>query len=347
MTAGSALSGALSFVGIGLGIIVSFITMGLVQEKVTQKTYEEGLKNDLVYLPVLLQTFFCLIISFAILSSKKKEHNIVFERDMILSSLANFAGLCCNNFAVIQIDYLLLTLIKSPKSLSIVAIALIVGVFRPHKEKQIERDTIINVVIFSIGILLFNYAPADKNAKSSSTIGIIMCALGTLLDATSGYFQIDIRKSYKPSPFMFMMAISLHTFYCAAGFFFFTGEYSKAFRLFSASSDAILDQTILTITNILGLLFIFLGLSHLGPIRLAFITSSRKVFSVIASIFFFSKPVGVIRLVGIIFVLAGMIKENFFNNSKHNEPKEKDGTPANTKHGKGATPRIKDKHKED
>ena len=85
----------------------------------------------------------------------------------MLSSLSNFIGLCCNNYAVYQIDYVLLTLIKSPKSLSIVAISLTVGLLIPAKKSPISRQTIINVVIFSIGLILFNYqAPGSESLSA-------------------------------------------------------------------------------------------------------------------------------------------------------------------------------------
>ena len=74
-----------------------------------------------------------------------------------LSSLFNFSGLIANNYAVHQIDYVLLTLIKSPKSLSLVAITVIVSLVTGKKENAVSTATLINVVVFSIGLFLFNY----------------------------------------------------------------------------------------------------------------------------------------------------------------------------------------------
>lgn len=73
----------------------------------------------------------------------------------------------------------------------------------------------------------------------------------------------------------------------------------------------------------MGLVFIFLGLSWLGPIKLAFITSSRKVFSVLASILFFRKPVDFLKFAGIFLVISGMIAENFIVGNQKHLPDEK------------------------
>lgn len=143
--------------------------------------------------------------------------------------------------------------------------------------------------------------------------------MGTIFDSLSGFFQLEPRSKYKPSPFMFMYVISFHTFYLAVAGMFFTGEHSKAIHLFLTSEAAFKDQVILTLANVLGLIFIFIGVGLLGPIKLAFITSSRKVFSVIASILFFNKQISVAKLVGIVLVLAGMIAENFVKDKKEDQ----------------------------
>lgn len=134
----------------------------------------------------------------------------------------NCLGLLCGNIAVLELDYVLVTLIKAPKSLSIVFISVVTGLFNKSKAKTIELETIINVVIFTVGLILFNYSVMDQsNLQSDSSFtyektsmkGVIVCCFATFFDSLSGYFQIDERKKYSPSPFMFMFTISFHTCY--------------------------------------------------------------------------------------------------------------------------------------
>lgn len=78
----------LGFVAVSVGIIASFITMGIVQEKVSKKVYlttsGESLKNNLVYLPVLLQSVFCLIFAKAWLGlSRRKEKSLLLHRNIM------------------------------------------------------------------------------------------------------------------------------------------------------------------------------------------------------------------------------------------------------------------------
>ena len=137
-----------------------------------------------------------------------------------------------------------------------------------------------------------------------------------MLDSMSGFFQLAVRNKYKPSSFMFMYVITFHTLYMALAAFFLSGEHIQAYGLFSSSRDAVKDQIMLTTTNVMGLLFIYAGVGLLGPIKLAFITSSRKVFSVVASIVLFDKRIDGFMMSGIILVLSGMLAENFIKDNK-------------------------------
>jgi solute carrier family 35 (UDP-galactose transporter), member B1 len=99
-----------------------------------------------------------------------------------------------------------------------------------------------------------------------------------------------------------------------------TNELSNSVSLLSVNSQARYDMLILSLSNILGLFFIFLGLSELGPIKLAFLTSSRKVISVLTSIIVFGKSIDFIQGFGIALVLSGMLIENFYSGSKKQTP---------------------------
>ena len=130
-----------------------------------------------------------------------------------------------------------------------------------------------------------------------------------------------------------MYVISFHTLYLALIGFFFFGEYASATKLFMASEEAVKDQVLLTLANVMGLVFIFLGVGLLGPIKLAFITSSRKVISVIASILFFNKKIDVFKCIGIVLVLSGMIAENVGKDKKHHNSNKDKQPVINSKTG--------------
>lgn len=151
--------------------------------------------------------------------------------------------------------------------------------------------------------------------------------MGAFFDSLSGFFQIDIRKKYKPTPFMFMEVISFYTCIISVVACVATGELGPAAALLATNEQARFDMLILSLSNILGLFFIFLGLSELGPIKLAFVTSSRKVISVLASILVFGKSIDWVQGLGIGLVLSGMLFENFYTGSKKSAPPKEQVKP--------------------
>ena len=84
--AGRLVLGASLVIGLAaVGIVFSFITMGIVQEKITKKTYgQQNLKNDLIFFPLALQTFFCLTISYCIIWVRgKKETSLLSNKHLV------------------------------------------------------------------------------------------------------------------------------------------------------------------------------------------------------------------------------------------------------------------------
>lgn len=157
---------------------------------------------------------------------------------------------------------------------------------------------------------------SGDSLHKNSMLGIVFCILSTLLDSFSGFFQLKPRKLYSPSPFMFMYVISFHTCYCALAVCLLTGEFWKAIHILTSCEEAWKDQVILTLTNVMGLVFIFIGLGLLGPIKLAFITTSRKAISVLASIVAFNKHIDSNKMIGIFLILSGMVAENVLKDKK-------------------------------
>ena len=97
----SASSSLIAFISICFGIVLSFITMGLVQESLTKKTYtERNLKNQLVYLPIALQSLICLAIAYGVMVSRKyTEHSLLFNRDLMYASPNKASLLCATSLA--------------------------------------------------------------------------------------------------------------------------------------------------------------------------------------------------------------------------------------------------------
>jgi UDP-galactose transporter B1 len=73
--------------------------------------------------------------------------------------------------------------------------------------------------------------------------------------------------------------------------------------------ESLRDQLELCALNVLGQMFIYLTLAWIGPIYLALFTTTRKIFSVLASIIFHGHSVGFYKIGGITTVSVGILVE--------------------------------------
>ena len=81
-------SSFIEFAGVSMGVVISFITMGVIQESITKKAYgSHKLKNNLVFFPLAIQTLFCLVISYCVLKSRRhRESNLILDKNLMYVS---------------------------------------------------------------------------------------------------------------------------------------------------------------------------------------------------------------------------------------------------------------------
>lgn len=104
---------------------------------------------------------------------------------------------------------------------------------------------------------------------------------------------------------------------------FLIGEHHESYHLFSNSPEALRDQLIVAITGSLGNVFIFRLLSSRGPIVLALVTTTRKVFSVLLSAHSSATKLVGMKGVGIGIVVIGILLETSISLFKKKDETEK------------------------
>jgi UDP-galactose transporter B1 len=150
-------------------------------------------------------------------------------------------------------------------------------------------------------------------------LGVVLVFLGATMDALASRNQSGIRKVLKPEPyqFMFFTCFWVAVLGFTAGKFQanltllgqIIGENTKMLTLFLSDNSAVMDQLQLSGLNVLGQVFIYLTISWIGPIYLALITTTRKIFSVLCSVIYFGHTVDNWRATGIAVVTIGIMLE--------------------------------------
>ena len=138
---------------------------------------------------------------------------------------------------------------------------------------------------------------------------IFISMLGLVLESISGFFQQDVRETFKPSTFEFMFFTSFYIGILATLVWILSGEYVNSIQLFMVSKDALIDQVTVALLHCIGNVFIFMVLSRRGPIVLALVTTTRKVFTVLHSFHTSASQLFGAKGLGILLVVVGLICE--------------------------------------
>jgi drug/metabolite transporter (DMT)-like permease len=152
---------------------------------------------------------------------------------------------------------------------------------------------------------------------------LIISIVGLVIESIAGFFQQEVRAEHNPSTFQFMFLTSFFIGLSSLVVWFAGGEIYDTFSLYSHSINAFYDQILVCVLSCFGNIFVFMLLSRRGPIALALVTTTRKVFSVLLSIHNGSESISPFKGTGIGVVVVGVLLESLHgimgSKPKHNE----------------------------
>jgi UDP-galactose transporter B1 len=136
--------------------------------------------------------------------------------------------------------------------------------------------------------------------------------------------QNEAKERFKPSPFdqmessnkwclLFTFVFSVATFQMGP-FIFFCILYPIV----------VIDLVIIALLGTIGQVFIFYTIFNFSPLILSIITTTRKFFTVLASIFFYQHPVNTTQWVSIGLVFLGVFLEFISEQKKHSAHDKKE-----------------------
>ncbi|NXH85425.1 S35B1 protein, partial [Edolisoma coerulescens] len=149
---------------------------------------------------------------------------------------------------------------------------------------------------------------AFPGGKQRGLRGCAVCAqlLSLTLDGLTGVSQDHMRAHYQTGSNHMMLNVNLwSTLFLGAGILF-TGELWE-FLSFTERYPSIISNILLFgLTSALGQSFIFMTVVYFGPLTCSIITTTRKFFTILASVVLFANPISPMQWVGTILVFLGL-----------------------------------------
>lgn len=304
------------------GIYASFLTWGFLQEQISSQKF--GPDAQVFHAPFfinLIQNLFGFVVGYIYLSYKnsyvnKNERVSVFQSQLLKSltlvaltqSLSSPIGLS----SVEHVDYLLYTLAKSCKLIPVMVVHIVLykKSFPPYKY-LVAGIVTAGVVLFTLG------NPSKKTGNSSSygnvPLGLFYLSISLLLDGLTNSTQdILFKDNKKLTGAHLMCGLNFVSFWLTLGYAGLLSNQLHYALNFINTYPLILKEILLyALFGAIGQIFIFITLEKFGSLILVTVTVTRKMMSMLLSVFLFGHDLGVYQWTGLFLVFGGIGFEAF------------------------------------
>ena len=133
----------------------------------------------------------------------------------------------------------------------------------------------------------------------------------------TGSKQNEARKKHNPSSFDMMEACNKIAWMLALVYALLSAELFPALAYLGKHPACIADLLVLGFMGTIGQCFVYFTVTNFGPFYLSVITTTRKFFTVIFSIFIYAHPISTWQWLSIGFVFFGVGMEMYEGKQKH------------------------------
>ncbi|XP_036307607.1 solute carrier family 35 member B1 isoform X2 [Pipistrellus kuhlii] len=217
-------------------------------------------------------------------------------------SISYLGAMVSSNSALQFVNYPTQVLGKSCKPIPVMLLGVTL------LKKRYPKAKYLCVLLIVAGVALFMYKPKKGVGVEEHTIGYgeLLLLLSLTLDGLTGVSQDHMRAHYQTGSNHMMLNINLWSTLLLGAAILFTGELWE-FLSFAERYPAIIYNILLFgLTSALGQSFIFMTVVYFGPLTCSIITTTRKFFTILASVILFANPISSMQWVGTVLVFLGL-----------------------------------------
>ncbi|KAL9656651.1 hypothetical protein ABK040_002922 [Willaertia magna] len=303
-----------------IGIYASFMIMGYYQEQITRRPYggkeQEESNNELIeyfnypLFLVFLQCVLNSIVAYFKIKLYPSEHGRTSKVPTKYYLSASFAYVCAvasSNAALVYVNYPTQVLAKSCKMIPVMLMGIIVA------RKSYPFSRIVAVLMTSIGISIFmidrfGHKQKHTNDNDNNIYGLLLLVFSLAADGFTNSTQ-DLMRSLKDKPTADELMLYMNSY---ASIFvgvamLWTGQFLPAIDFCIRHHAIISHIAIFCVTMAAGQIFIFWCIASFGTLILSIITTTRKFFTILWSVFSFGHEMSNVQWIGVLVVFIGLM----------------------------------------
>lgn len=302
------------------GIYAAFLYYGSLQEDVFRYVDAHGTSFKQAWFLQVLEALANVVIGFIGMRIAGSTRNVPL-RMFAISGASQVSSKACTSLALASgLSFPVATLAKSGKMAPVMGGSLLLG-----GESYAVREYLQVLAIIG-GTAIVSMGKKKGKDAGSSVMGVAYITLALILDGVTAGYQKRLQRDMadigvKPKPYDFMFWTNL--FMCGTALMISLGN----MELFSGWAFCVANPEIFSkivqfsICSAIGQSFIFYTLANFDPLILTTVTTTRKIFSVLLSIFFKGHSLSFMGWCGINLASLGIISELHDKSFKSNDKK--------------------------
>ncbi|OMJ18497.1 UDP-galactose transporter-like protein [Smittium culicis] len=311
------------------GVYVCFLTWGLTQEKVASTKYGEGEKFKHFLFLNMVQALIASLVGYvySVFILKDPKIQLTTERCKnffkvgLLSAIASPFGYA----SLKHIDYLTLTLAKSSKLIPVMVMHKILyrRTFPFYKYVVVSAITLGVFGFMALGPKKASASGDSLGLSLANVFGLLLVFINLSIDGALNSTQDNIIESDKKingRNMMIYMNLATGLLYMLYLINPYSSELSSAISFLSRNPAAVWDILIFAACGSIGQCFIFHMLGNYGSLTLVTVTVTRKLFTMLLSVFLYNHVLSVGQWFSIALVFSAIIYEVYV---KMSTPKTK------------------------
>lgn len=296
----------LKFPFYALGIGISYLYFGVLQEKITRSTYEPGHEKftctqSLVLVQCIINTIFArFILAFIIPQGRDLTRWHYYP----MCSFTYLTAMVSSNMALRHVSYPTQVVAKSCKPIPIMILGMLVG----NKHYPIRKYIFVSAIVMGVALFMFKDSTTSNSRPTLDWLGSgeLLLILSLTMDGLTGAVQERMKAAHRTKSVHMMYSMNLWSSALLSIMTIWSGEIWIFRDFVERHPNLILDLGLFSALSAIGQLFIFLTVTEFGPLTCSILTTTRKFFTVLISVFLFGNSLTNRQWIGTTLVFTGL-----------------------------------------
>ena len=271
------------------GIFFSFSYFAVLQEDVYKKEYG-GEHFKYTFLALIAERGVNALIGALGVCVLGGSGLTIPHRDIFTSGISQMLAMAGSNEALRYVSYPTQVLGKSCKMVPVMAGGIVLG------GKRYSAFEYLQVLLITVGVCIFNLLGKKKKGGEDSVFGLLLIGFSLVMDAVTGGLQDKVKARTKdlnpdagdkPVPTMHesMLWTNLSGFLVAAVLALATGQLGEGVSFCVRNPEVLHAILVYSLASAVGQNFIYYTITQFNPLVLTTVTTTRKIFTTVYSVF--------------------------------------------------------------